>query len=125
MSLIKRGRFYWLDIRIKGQRIRRSLHTTHKSVALARYGEKREELESELGIGKIKFSDFCQKYMDWAWASKPKSAQGELYKLRRIQEFFDNQGILFLDNITPFHIEQFKASLRTAEKPISKATTDL
>lgn len=111
MSLIKRGKYYWLDIRIKRKRIRRSLHTAHKTIALARYGEKKEELESELGGKKIRFSDFCDKYLEWAWSSKPLSAKREQQRLRKIQEFFQGMEIVYLDDITPYHIEQLKAKL--------------
>ncbi|MCK4788369.1 MAG: site-specific integrase [Desulfobacteraceae bacterium] len=120
MSLIRRGRYYWLDIRIRGQRIRRSLHTTHKTVALARYGEKKEELDSELGGGKIRFSDFCDKYISWAWSSKPASALREQQRLRKIRDFFQGLEIVYLDDITSYHIEQLKAELK--KNGLSKAT---
>jgi hypothetical protein len=55
--LYKRGRFYWLDIRIKGQRIRRSLQTSNKLKALNKYTEKKKELIEEFGKGKVK--NYC------------------------------------------------------------------
>lgn len=71
--LYKRGRYYRLDIRIKGQKIRRSLHTSNKLEALSRYAEKKEELIKEFVEGKVRFDDFCKTYLDWAWSSKPPS----------------------------------------------------
>jgi len=120
MGIIKRGKYYWLDIRIKGSRIRRSLQTTKKPVALIRYNEKREELLAEHAGEKIKFSDFCKKYLDWARSSKPASAPREEQRLGKIRDFFQNQGIVYLDEITPYHIEQLKAELK--ERKLSKAT---
>jgi hypothetical protein len=47
--LYKRGHYYWLDIRIKGKRIRRSLQTSNKLEALNKYAEKKKELIKEFG----------------------------------------------------------------------------
>lgn len=114
MGLIRRGRHWWLDIRIKGTRIRRSLRTTDKSLALARYGEKKEELESEFGGGKVRFSSFCDKYLEWAWQSKPASAKREQQRLYKIVQFLvEVCKIVYLDDITPYHIEQLKGELRS------------
>ena len=52
--LYKRGKFYWLDIRINGNRIRRSLDTTNKLEALSRYAEKKEELIKEFKEGQVR-----------------------------------------------------------------------
>lgn len=88
--LYKRGKFYWLDISIKGKRIRRSLHTSNKLEALSRYAEKKEELIEEFGKGKVRFDDFCKTYLDWAWSSKPASALHEEQRLEKIKDFFQS-----------------------------------
>ena len=117
MSLIKRGRFYWLDIRIKGRRYRRSLHTTHRTVALARYGKVLEQLQSEFGNERIRLIDFKKKYLEWAWSSKPASASREQQRLYKIVQFLvEVCGIVYLDEITPYHIEQLKAWLRKEKR---------
>jgi len=86
-ALTRKGKFWWLDIRIKSKRIRRSLKTENRNEALARYAPLREKLlEKHLGE-KVKFSDFCNKYLDWAWSSKPASAPREKQRLRKIQLF--------------------------------------
>ena len=113
MSISRHGKIFWLDIRIKGKRIRRSLRTENRNEALARYAPLREKLlEKHLGE-KVRFSDFCTKYLDWAWSSKPKIALKEQQRLKRIQVFFDKLDIVNLDDITPYHIEQLKADLQT------------
>lgn len=120
MGISKHGKYFWLDIRIKGKRIRRSLQTTKKPVALIRYNEKREELLAEYAGEKVKFSDFCKKYIDWARSSKLASAPREEQRLRKIRDFFQGVGIVYLDEITPYHIEQLKAELK--ERKLSRAT---
>lgn len=120
MGISKHGKIYWLDIRIKGKRIRRSLRTENTNEALARYAPLREKLlEKHLGE-KVKFSDFCKKYLDWAWSSKPASALREQQRLGKIQDFLQGLEIVNLDDITPYHIEQLKAELK--EGKLSKAT---
>lgn len=112
MSLVKHGKYYWLDIRIKGKRIRRSLRTGNKLEALYRFKEARDKLLAEHGADdKIRFSDFCQKYLDWAWTSKPKVAPKEQQRLRRIQNFFEGMKVFYLEDITPYHIEKLKTDL--------------
>ncbi|GAH75138.1 unnamed protein product, partial [marine sediment metagenome] len=126
------GKYYWLDIRIDGKRARRSLNTAKKPVALIRYSEKREELLAEHDGSKVRFSDFCKKYLDWARSSKPASALREEQRLGKTQKFFADLQIVYLDEITPFHIEQLKAELGKTglindpekQKGVSKATVN-
>jgi len=120
MALRKRGDVWWLDICIDGKRFRRSLHTDNKFEALERYKEKKDELIAEHRKKKPKFSDFCKKYLDWAWSSKPASALREEQRLEKIKDFFLSLDIEYLDEITPYHIEQLKAELK--KKGLSKAT---
>jgi len=120
MSISRHGKIYWLDIRVKGKRIRRSLHTTNKFEALDRYKEKKDELVGEHEGRKTRFSAFCEQYLEWAWSSKPKIALKEQQRLRRIQGFFDKLGIAYLDDITPYHIEKLKADLLA--KGLKKST---
>jgi hypothetical protein len=130
MTLSKLGKYYWLDIRIKGKRIRRSLNTDNKLEALGRYKEKKDELLAEFDKSKTKFSDFCKKYLDWAWSSKPASTLREEQRLEKIKDFFRSIEIEYIDEITPYHIEQLKAYLRKEipitkqKKGVSKATTN-
>jgi len=132
MSLIKRGKYYWLDIRVDGKRVRRSLNTTKKPVALMMFNKKRKELLAEHDGSKVRFSDFCKKYLDWARSSKPASAIREEQRLDKIQKFFADLQIVYLDEITPFHIEQLKTELRKTglindsekQKGVSKATVN-
>lgn len=114
LSIIRHGKYFWLDIRIKGKRIRRSLHTASKFEALDRYKEKKDELLAEYDAGdKILFSDFCTRYIEWAFTSKPKVAIKEEQRLKIIRRFIEDKlEIKHLEDITPFHIEQFKSKLK-------------
>jgi len=122
MSLIRKpNKIYWLDTKIKGRRYRRSLHTSHKTIALARYGDKLEALQAEFGDERIRLIDFAKKYMEWAWSSKPASALREQQRLYKIVQFLvEVCRIVYLDEITPYHIEQLKAELN--KRKLSKAT---
>lgn len=102
-----------MDIRIKGKRIRRSLHTTNRYHALDKYKEVKDNLINERLGKKIKFSDFCKQYLDWAWSSKPLSALREKQRLIKIQEFFNLLNIVYLSDIKPYHIEKLKSHLES------------
>jgi integrase len=119
MSLYKRGKIWHFDAYIKGKRIRASLHTDNKFRALELYGQKKRELEEEVSHKKVKFSDFKKQYLNWARTAK-KSADREEQRLSKIEDFFSDLGIVYLSDVNPYHIEQFKAWL--LEQELSKAT---
>jgi len=120
MALIKKGKTYWLDIRIKGKRVRRSLRTTNRLKALSEYGKKKDELLAEYNQERVKFSTFCEQYLKWAWSAKPKSTVREEQRLYKIIQFFVGLDAIYLSDITPYHIEQLKAWLK--ENGRSKST---
>lgn len=120
MSISKHGKIYWLDIRVKGKRIRRSLRTENRNEALAKYAPLRDKLLEKHLDKKVRFTDFCNQYLDWAWSSKPKIALKEKQRLQRIQDFFCGLNIVHLDDITPYHIEKLKADLQA--KGLKKST---
>ncbi|HUU40116.1 MAG TPA: tyrosine-type recombinase/integrase, partial [Desulfatiglandales bacterium] len=124
--LTKRGRFYHADIYINGKRIRRSLKTAEKLVALDRLRVLQDKLLATSQSKDIRLEDFCKQYMEWAWSEKPASALHEKYRIKKIEAFFKNLNIEFLGDITPFHIEQFKAWLKNQKKPkLAKSTINL
>lgn len=77
MTLRKVGRFFWLDMYVGGKRVRRSLKTGNKFEALDLYKEVKDKLLAEHRGGDVKCADFAKKYLDWAWSSKPASADRE------------------------------------------------
>lgn len=112
MSLLKKGKYYWLDIRIKGRRIRRSLGTDEHGLALDRAKKIREELTRAAGRGDIKFSDIIAKYKDWARLQKPASAVVEGYHLAWLEQYAKARNITYLADWTPYMVEQMRTELR-------------
>ena len=124
--LTKRGRFYWADTYINGKRIRRSLKTTEKLVALDRLRVLQDKLLTKSQSKDIRLEDFCKQYLEWAWSEKPASAYHEQYRIKKLKAFFTTLNIEFLGDITPYHIEQVKAWLRSQKKPkLAKSTINL
>jgi integrase len=113
MTLRRIGKYYYIDLRIRGakKRIRRALHTSDKIDALDKYKEEKERILSEYLRKDLKFEDFAKKYLGWAWSSKPASAGREEQRISKIKEFFRSLGIEYLSQITPYHVEQLKAKL--------------
>jgi DNA replication protein DnaD len=113
MTLRWIGKYYYIDIRIRGvkKRIRRVLHTSDKIDALDKYKEEKEKILAEYLRKDLKFEDFAKKYLDWAWNSKPASADREEQRIDKIKAFFNSLGIKYLSQITPYHIEHLKAKL--------------
>jgi integrase len=113
MSLRRIGKYYYIDLRVRGakKRIRRALHTSDKVDALDKYKEEKKRILAEYLRKDLKLEDFAKKYLDWAWSSKPASADREEQRIDKIKEFFKSLGIEYLSQITPYHIEQLKAKL--------------
>lgn len=87
MGITKKGKIYWLDLRINNKRIRRSLKTDEYHVALDRYKKKREEL---LNISdqpsRIRMQDFWDKYLEWSWVERPVQTERDVQRFPKIQE---------------------------------------
>ena len=108
----KHGSHYWLDIRVNGQRVRRSLKTGEYTRAIGEAQRLTRELQEAAVAGKVGFPDFCAKYLDWAWTHKPRSADREEQRLKKIQAYFGGLGIKRLADISPYHLEQFRTHLK-------------
>lgn len=113
MSLRRIRNNYYIDIRIKGakKRIRRTLGTSAKAEALELYKQEKDRILAEYHQKEIRFEDFITKYLDYARSSKPASAGQEERRLEKVKAYFKSQGIEYLSQITPLHIEQFRAHL--------------
>ena len=74
--ITKHGRFYRLDIWVKGKRIRRSLGTSERALAIERARDIERELLSPRPAG-VPFAEFSKKYLEWARQSKPASVRTE------------------------------------------------
>jgi len=127
----KHGHYYWLDIWIEGKRVRRSPKTTEQGLALEKARDIKNELLAAAQKKDITVHEFSLKYLNWAWDTKPASADQESRRMKKILEFFDSINVTYLSDITPYHIEQLRAWLKTMkvkkgdqvlEKPRSQAT---
>lgn len=116
--LRKRGKTFYLDLAIAGKRIRESLHTQNKFMALDKAQIRKDELIEEIRNKKVPFTAFCDKYLEWARAQKPASADREGQRLGHIKTFFASLNIRFLSDVTPYHIEQLRGKLREGWPPV-------
>lgn len=108
--ITRRGRYFWLDLRIDGKRIRQSLKTDERGLALERAKELRDRLLSP-HASDIRLDEFSARYMEWAWSSKPASAKADELRLKKIKAFLVPHNVVYLSDVTPWHIEQLKAKL--------------
>jgi len=122
--IYKRGRYYYIDVSIPGQkkRIRRSLNTTKKLEILGKASEKKEELINEHQKKEIKFDDFCEQFMTWLHVDNPGDVHNVGLRLEKIKAFFKSLDLVYLSDITPYHIEQLKAAMKAGE--ISRGRQD-
>ena len=127
--ITKRGATFWLDIWVGKRRVRRSLHTTERIVAIERARDVTAELRAPRPAG-VQLDDFGKRYLEWARQSKPASARDETLRLAVMKAYFTPIGIVSLDQIAPHAIEQLRAHLLTrtvgsvTKKPISRTTVN-
>lgn len=107
----RRGPVYWLDFWIGKKRIRRSLKTNEYAQAIDRAQEITANLKQEKRAGDMAFAELSEKYIEWAWSTKPKSAGREEQRLKKIKAFLAGHGVHFLSGVTPYIIEQFRGEL--------------
>jgi integrase len=112
MSLRKFGRYYWLDMRIHGRRIRRSPKTGEHALDIERAREIQDELLKGAESKDITIHEFSMKYLDRGWSSKPASADREAQRMKKILDFFDSIDISYLSDVTPYHLEQLRTWLK-------------
>jgi len=111
-SIIKRGRFYWIDYYHDGRRRRQSLKTDE----LQRARDRARKIEEGLGKGEggVLLTDFTETYFAWARSTKPASASREKQRWDKIAAFLKVEGVITLPAITPLVVEKFRAHLLEA-----------
>lgn len=112
----KRGEYWHTDFTIwrhgENERVRQGLNTKDRTLALHRAEDLKRKLEAEVRSASPKWSEFCARYVAYAWSEKPKSAQRESQRLKRIRDFLEQYDINLLADITPYHIDRLKAHLQ-------------
>lgn len=110
--ITKHGPHYWLDIRVNGRRIRRSLKTGERTLALGRALELTKKLrESGAGKGPM-FDAFADQYLAWARTQKPASVRVEGGRLNWIKAFMARHNVVRLSDVTPLLVEQMRSELQ-------------
>ncbi len=109
--ITRRGKTWWLDIWVghgkARKRVRRSLHTDEKPLALERARDLASELQRGRPAGGVTLADFVSRYLAWARDTKV-SYRSERYQVPVIQKWFESHGAKTLKAITPYLIEQFR-----------------
>jgi integrase len=98
-------------MRVAGKRVRQSLKTRERGLALERAKELRDRLLSNRP-GDIRLDEFSTKYMSWAWTTKPASAKADELRIEKIKTFLVPHNVVYLSDVTPYHVEQLKADLK-------------
>lgn len=112
--LKKRGRMWWLDLWVGPKRVRRSLRTEERALAIERARDITLALRKPQPPGVV-FDEFKVKYLEWAKQTKPASWRTEKYRVNIIGSWLNRAGLSTLDAITPHHLEQFRAWVMTKQ----------
>ena len=128
MAIVKRGGAYWLDTRIDGRRIRRSLHTDSYHLAKAEAARLEAELREKAKAAIAAAAspglwDLADRYIAWARINKaPSAVPDEERRLNYALTFLAGLSppVILAQELTAYHIEQLRAHLAAAGR--SKAT---
>jgi integrase len=104
----KRGAVWWLDLWCGPKRIRRSLHTDERALAIERARDLTLELRKPKPPG-TPFAEFSEKYKDWARTAKPASYKTEAYRIAIIKSWLEAQNLLTLEQISTHAVEELRA----------------
>ncbi len=115
ITIYKRGTYYWIQYRINGDRVRKSLSTSNKNVAqrMAKIQERKILLgESERTKGRINLEAFFEKYMEYADSVKrPRTIRTDQYAWKRFSTWFVQIQRKYVDQITGSLFEDFRIYL--------------
>lgn len=114
MSIYRRKDKWYIDITVQGKRIRRVAGKAKRDAEiLLRKCELDKFRFEKLGIHdpqKIKIRDFFERYLQYCRDNKTsETARSDAGRLRILQEFFDRRNIIYLSEIKPLLIEDFKS----------------
>lgn len=114
MALYRRGRIWYADFYVQGQRVQVSAGTTNRREAQKFYVLRLSEIEQHMYVKptKVTLSQFGEQYLDFAKVNKRSWLRDEQI-LVHLGKFF---GTNLLKNIGPLQVEQYKQA-RIAEAP--------
>ncbi len=103
----RRGKTWWVDYRVRGKRVQRSLHTTNGKVARDKLKEieyqlatKRLGLPSKTPVREL-LADYCSHMRAHR---KHKSAESDIGRLRK---FFEACPVPYLEELTPGAVQEY------------------
>lgn len=94
------SQIWWLDVWVGKKRLRRSLRTDDRALALERARDLELELRRPRSAG-LQIEEFFCKYRAWARETKPASYRNEDRQLTWIAGYFTAQNVATLEEITP------------------------
>jgi integrase len=122
MAVCQRGKNWYIDFTFKGQRVRESIGPSRRKAENVIAKRKTEIVENKyLDIRKepdpVKFHDFAKEYLVYAKTNKkPSTFVRELAIMRSFDKEKEFEG-KHVHEITPWHIETWKAKRKKAHKP--------
>lgn len=115
VTIFQKRQTWWVNYRLNGKRIRRSLETKNQKTAerKAKEIEKRFILGESEGVqGRRTFEAFWDEYLPYAESSKrPKSVYNDKYIWKRFSEWLTSKGLKFVDQVTSQIFEEYRLFL--------------
>jgi integrase len=116
-SIRKRGKIWFLDIRIGEKRIRESLDTSDKHVAAIKAKIRERELQGPAVFQRSTLEEFQREYLLWVEPLKsPETVGVERNALQRLQKAV---RIKYLDEISVRIADQFASDIAREVKPVT------
>lgn len=116
-TLRKRGKTWFLDVRIGEKRIRESLETSDKRVAAIKAKIRERELQGPAVFQRSTLEDYREEYLAWAKPLKsPETIGIEKNALTRFQGIVKTK---YLDEVTARMVDEFISKLAGEVKPIT------
>ena len=116
-SIRKRGKTWFLDLRIGDKRVRESLETTDKRVAFIKAKIRERELRGPAAFQRSTLEDFQKEYLLWAEPLKsPETIGVERNTLNRLR---GSVKVRYLDDITVKIADEFASSIAREVKPVT------
>lgn len=116
-SIRKRGKTWFLDLRMGDQRLRESLGTSDKRVAAIKAKLRERELRGPAVFQRSTLEEFRDEYLHWAKPLKsPETIGVEKNALIRFQGIIKAKH---LDEVTPRMVDEFISKLASEVKPIT------
>jgi integrase len=112
MGVYKKESNWFIDYRFKGKRIREKVGPSKRMAQQALAARKGEIAQDRFSLSSVHktptLSDFSKEYLEYSRANK-KSSRRDAISLGHLLSFFKDHGIVYLGDVTGWHIEKYKA----------------